>query len=970
MYDILYVALSLPDRVSLPSEVRSMPLLSKDCRVRTRYTALLFALFQAHLALVTRINAQVTGDPHVDDLGPVTRAFAIRNARIVVAPGRTLNNATVVVRNGVIIGVGREVPIPPDADLVEGDSLWIYAGFIDGLSEIGIDVPKIVGAETKAQRPGLPPREWAGILPDRDALHYFSLRNPSVDRARRIGFTVAHVAPPRGMMSGVGAVVLLGGDSTASVLTTGASLVARFDPAGENYPATSMAIMALWKTLYRRAERQRAEIARYQNDPIGRTRPSLDPVLSALSPVTEGSRPVYFVAEDALAIHRAKALWRALKFRLIIAGGQTGDDIVEAVRDENLPFFLSLQLPRTKSDDSSSQSVLGKDDSAFAIATAPDTGRASGIQVRDYRDIESERSRLERIRRWALHRRESLPARLAQESVPFGFMTGNMSLDDIRANLRLMIQRGLHPDRALAALTTNAAEMLGLGRTLGSVEVGKIANMVVTDGDYFSSETQVRMVIVSGTRYRYDADAKRDRHQASDSSAEPTGGAVRANPTLMARREGRLAGDVLIRNGTVLTITRGTLDSTDILVRNGHIASIGRGLAAPTGIHVIDATGKYVMPGIVDAHSHIGISDVNEWTNPVTAEVAVGDVIDPLDISIYRALAGGVTISHAMHGSANAIGGQCQTLKHRYGETDPARLVMEGAPRTIKFALGENPTRVHGRGNNVTPSTRMGVEQVFRRSFMEARNYIAQQKAYAEHGDDDRLASAPIYDLRLETLAAILRGEILVHCHSYRADEILMLMDVFRDFGIRRLVFQHVNEGFKVAPELAAFGAMASVFSDWWSYKFEVYYSTAYNAAVLTRNGVTTSINSDSPELTRHLYHEAAKTMRYGGLTADEALTLITLNPARQLGIEDRVGSIDVGKEADLAIFSGHPTSIYSRCDMTLVDGIVRFDAQEDPDDMRLRVDPTVPVSTSVIREDDDDSCLEGVIRMDMEDGR
>ncbi|MEP7218219.1 MAG: amidohydrolase [Bacteroidota bacterium] len=433
---------------------------------------------------------------------------------------------------------------------------------------------------------------------------------------------------------------------------------------------------------------------------------------------------------------------------------------------------------------------------------------------------------------------------------------------------------------------------------------------------------------------------------------------------MINRRDAGKRGTLLIRNGTVLTVTKGTFERTDVLVRNGKIERIGEGLSAPAGTDTIDATGMFVMPGIIDAHSHIAIDDVNEYTNPVTPEVWVGDVVDPYDIAIYHALAGGVTTSHVMHGSANVIGGECETIKHRYGTVDPEGLVMEGAPRTIKFALGENPTRVHGRGFGVHPSTRMGVEDVFRQSFTQAKRYMEAQGRYEKEGKKDPHATPPRYDLRMETLAAILRGEIIVHCHSYRADEIVMLMNVFRDFGIKRLVFQHVNEGFKVAPELAQFGAMASVFADWWAYKLEVYYSTAYNASILTRNGVTTSINSDSPELDRHLYHEAAKTRKYGGLTEDEALALITINPAKELGIDDRVGSLEVGKEADIAIFSAHPLSIYAIPQKTIVDGVVRFDRANDPDDMRLNIDTKTSVETATIYHTEADRCMHGTEKL------
>lgn len=421
-------------------------------------------------------------------------------------------------------------------------------------------------------------------------------------------------------------------------------------------------------------------------------------------------------------------------------------------------------------------------------------------------------------------------------------------------------------------------------------------------------------------------------------------------------------GSVIIKNGTVLTVTKGTLQGADVLIENGKITRIGKNLRSPRGVMEIDATGKYVMPGIIDAHSHLALDDVNDASAPVTAQVWQGDAVDPLDVGIYRALAGGVTTIHAMHGSANAIGGECETLKLRYGTFNPDDLKMEGAPRTIKFALGENPMRVHGEGNGIQPRTRMGVEQVFRRAFSEAQAYAKAKADYQAKKDSDPTALPPKYDRQMETLAAILAGDIIIHCHSYRADEIYMLLNVCRDFGIKRLCFQHTNEGFKVAPELAEFGAGASVFSDWWAYKFEVYYSTAYNATILLRNGVTTSINSDSGELIRHLYHEAAKTQRYGDLSDDEALSLITINPARQLGVGDRIGSLEVGKEGDVAIFDGHPLSVYAIPVKTIVDGLVYFDRDKDEADQRLAPNPeqTLPTFMQGEAGHQVDACMEG----------
>ncbi len=401
-------------------------------------------------------------------------------------------------------------------------------------------------------------------------------------------------------------------------------------------------------------------------------------------------------------------------------------------------------------------------------------------------------------------------------------------------------------------------------------------------------------------------------------------------------------GSVFIKNATVITATEGTLENSDLLVQDGIIKQIGKNLTAPSGVQTIDATGKYLMPGIIDAHSHVGLDVVNEATAPITSEVRMKDMVNPFEVGIYRALAGGVTVSHAMHGSANVIGGQNATLKHRWGSTDPQDIIMQDAPRTIKFALGENPTRVHGRGAGIQPRSRMGVEAVIRNGFNEALQY---KKAWADYtakaSTRGNTTVAPEYDERLQTLVDILDGKIIIHCHSYRADEIYMLINVVKDFNITKLVFQHTNEGFKVAPEIAKYTMGASVFADWWAYKMEVYYSTAFNAAILTANGAITSINSDDAELIRHLYHEAGKTQRYGGLTDDQAIALITINPAKQLGIDDKVGSLEVGKQADMVIFDNHPLSVYAIPMMTFIDGVKYFDIKENADDQRIKISAT-----------------------------
>lgn len=436
-------------------------------------------------------------------------------------------------------------------------------------------------------------------------------------------------------------------------------------------------------------------------------------------------------------------------------------------------------------------------------------------------------------------------------------------------------------------------------------------------------------------------------------------------------------GSVLIENGTVITITGENLENTDVLVEDGIITEIGEDLDAPRRVNRIDATGKYVMPGIIDAHSHLNGVDINEATAPATPQVTMKESIDPNDVSIYAALAGGITSINLMHGSANVIGGRNATLKLRYGQGQQG-LLFEEAPQTVKFALGENPMRVHGEGSRIHPSTRMGVEMVIREYFDAAIDYRRNRTEYLEAKEEYEQTGrgtppVPVaQNLRLDVIADIIEGNIIVHCHSYRADEILMLTRVFEDYGVENYTFQHANEAFKVAPELAEHGAHASVFADWWAYKFEVYYSTAYNASILNENGVVVSINSDDNELIRHLNHEAAKTIRYGSTSENDALRMITLNPAIQLGIDEYVGSIEEGKQADITIWNGHPLSVYSVNGTTLIDGVVYFDRENDADDMRL----DRAVSATENYEDtqstayqnsggrEEDACMEGVFML------
>lgn len=388
--------------------------------------------------------------------------------------------------------------------------------------------------------------------------------------------------------------------------------------------------------------------------------------------------------------------------------------------------------------------------------------------------------------------------------------------------------------------------------------------------------------------------------------------------------------NLLIKNATLWTQgPQGKLESTDMLIARGKIARIGKSLDAPKDAVVIDATGKHLTPGLIDAHSHTAVSgSVNEGAQVVTAEVRIEDVIDSDDIWIYRQLAGGTTATNILHGSANPIGGQNATVKWRWGSL-PDELLIAGTPQGIKFALGENVKSSNVNlqpGQQVPyPTTRMGVEQIIRDRFKAARDY---ERAWKEW-EKDKTKTQPRKDLELDALVEILSGKRLVHCHSYRQDEILMMIRIADNFGFRVATFQHVLEGYKVADAMAKHGAGGSSFSDWWAYKIEAWDAIPGNGPLMASQGVVVSYNSDNSQLASRMNWEAAKAIKFG-LSEEEALKFVTINPAKQLGIADKVGSLEVGKDADLAVWNGNPLSTYTKCVQTWVDGRKYFDLDED----------------------------------------
>lgn len=662
----------------------------------------------------------------------VTKCYVIKNAKIFQNPSKIIDRGTLIIRNGIIESVGLDLSIPNDAEIIEGDSLWIYPGFIDGLTNVGVpkkdekDLPKV-------PRPGAPPDDRAGIQPDRDVCTMLNISELSLDSLRMNGFTVARVVPNGKMLPGSGAIVMLGGKTSSDMpLRRNENMFAQFVDAGEIYPSTTMGIMAKFRQLFREAKETKIWVDKFNSNQNGLQKPEYNDVLSSFFPIVENQKKVCFYSPTVLEARRAIHLQNDLKFDLVLAGLSDAYKMKNELKISNTPVFLTLSLPKIKkkSDKVNLDSVLK---SLLSINSKP-------TRTTSYQNVSFEKESLIAKQNESQAEYYTSPSVLKKEGIRFGFSSLNTTQSDIRENIRTMIQNGLTEQDALSALTLDAAKLLNLDKQIGTIDNGKLGNILITKGNYFKENVDVKYVFVNGILYKYNQnnDSKDSKPTDSlinsqkinftkDSITLASISKIRSN--FIIRLKVNKNNNWLIKNATILTITNGIIIG-DLEIKDGKINAIGKNLLGLKNSETIDATGMFVMPGIVDAHSHIGISDVNEWTTPVSAEVWTGDVLDPTDINIYRSLAGGVTTSHLMHGSANAIGGQCQTIKHRWGINYPDSLKFEGAPRTIKFALGENPTRVHGKGFSVRPNTRMGVEQVFRDAFTEAKRYDELKREY------------------------------------------------------------------------------------------------------------------------------------------------------------------------------------------------------------------------------------------------
>jgi imidazolonepropionase-like amidohydrolase len=992
-------------------------------------------------------------------------AYAIKDAKIIAAPGKIHDPGTIVVRRGLIEAVGpaKAVTAPFDAEVIDGKGLTVYPGFIDLFTTTG----QRPGVERSATGRGrlvdlaesplaaTPADNRRGLTPEFEVAGALELTDSLAEPRRRLGFTAFLSAPGGAIATGQSALVSLSGlprrdaivkapvalhihlgqPSEPSAATPGRRDAPpqqgppRRRPAVEQggsenpYPRALMGAVAHLRQAMLDAEYHQKLLDLDQGGSSFRA--PYDPALQALWAARRRKLPVWWQADTRDEIHRALDLAAEFGTTAVIVGGREAVKVAGRLRAEHVAVILPLSFPeepKVPTDDEYSKRPLLEQEEPLKLLA---------------------------YRRDKWKEQVSAAAGLARAGIPFAFATEGLDrLDSFPAQLRALIAAGLTADQALAALTRQAATIVGLDRHLGSLEPGKLGHLVAFTAPFQDEQAKVRFVLIDGLKFEVKppepgaddgrpgsrraggprgesrpnaqekpggsspggsrpgplarpgkpGEAPKDTEKRPDAAkphagtplpdakekgspakaaqlpaeAKPKGSrppaevkpiaappaevkpkpepAQRPSPgskpgkpdektppkplvdvatEFDADRAPKLktGGNLLIKDATILTVSRGTIARGSILVENGKIAAVGPNLKAKPGMAVIEASGLVAMPGIIDTHSHIAIQGgVNEFSLSIVPEVRVKDVVTGDDVSIYRALAGGTTTARLLHGSANTIGGQDAVIKLRYGK--PGRdLIIRDAPQGVKFALGENVTRMRGR----FPNTRMGVESVIERAFEEAKAYRGEWKNYEEarKKDRDKAGPPPRKDLRLEALAQIVEGSIKIHSHCYRSDEILMLLRTAERYGIKVQSLQHVLEGYKVAAEISDHGASASTFSDWWAYKVEAYDAIPFNAALLTRAGANVCIKSDSEELNRHLNLEAAKMVKYGGVSEAQALAMITLNPARELGLDRRLGSIEVGKDADIALFNAHPFDAFSRCELTLIDGEVYFQRPE-----------------------------------------
>ncbi len=941
-------------------------------------------MWRPAVAAALIVGGAVCGSAHAGFETPV----AITNTTIVTGRGPTIDAGTILIAEGRIVAAGADVEIPAHAERVDGTGLIAYPGFIDAHTHLGVPEAARTEAERlRAEDTRPDPREGPlsatsganrrGVRPEARAVELYAPDEKDVEKRRALGFTTAVIAPRYGIFAGTSDLLILSGEPVRrSVLASGLAMHGSFKTGEEGgYPRSLLGVIAQFRQALLDAQRHVKLLKYAERHPLTGPRPVSDPALDALQPLLRGSQRIVFEANSAREIVRALDLTREFNLNVVISGGKEAYKVADRLKAEGVAVIVSLKFDEEPAHGRKEKTKPGSEDphpeptgAARAEERSPDpdteTKAGHGGDEKGAAKYEPLELRRERRRLWEEEVNNIL--RLHEAGIPFALRTRDFKDPcELLTNLRKVIQRGLPEEAALAALTTTPASLFHMENQIGSIGRSRLANLTLMTKPLGDEKAKVKLVFIGGKKFEFEVDEKKkdakkkgdDSEVATDSAKATEDDKSDEGPTWAVEIEAdrvpktRTGGDVLIQNATIIPVTSPTIANGSIFVRDGKIAELGPDIAAPEGVTVIDATGRFVMPGFVDAHSHLGMDSTNESSVAISAEVRVADAINPTSVGIYRAVAGGTTTHLVLHGSANPIGGQNAVLKLKYGR-DASEMWVDDAPRTIKFATGENVTNAnfHRAWGKRYPSTRMGVEAVYRDALESARSYQKEWSGYQRRSREGEDLPVPRRDLRLAALAEVLDGTLTVHAHCYRTEEILRLIGVAEEYGFRLGTLQHVLEGYRIAPELARHGCGASTFSNMWAYKIEAYGAIPHNAAMMSRYGICSSVNSDSPNTIRYLGQEAAKSIRWGGLDEIEALSLVTINSARQLQIEDRIGSLEVGKDGDIAIFNGHPLNTFSKCVMTLIEGEVYFEdarpeAIEPCDVLRLptTVDSTIP---------------------------
>ncbi|TYP99203.1 imidazolonepropionase-like amidohydrolase [Tenacibaculum adriaticum] len=906
-------------------------------------------------------------------------SVAFTNATIYVTATNIIKKGTLLIKDGKVVSIGKRISIPNDAEVVDLKDKTIYPSFIDIYNSFGIQSPK--REQNSSRRPQYDASRkgyyWNDhIRPDVNAATEFSFDNKKAKELLEAGFGVVNTHVEDGIMQGNGILVALNPNSSDGyrILDKKSGNYLSFNKSkksNQSYPTSRMGAMALLRQTYMDADW-------YANGNAKNT----DLALEALN--KNKTLPQIFNTGNYLDALRADKVGDEFGIQYTILGGGNEYERIEEIKNTNAKFILPVNF--RKAYDVSDQFLADK------------------ISLHD-------------MRQW--NQEPSNPSILAKNGITFAFTTRDLkSTKDFNKNIQKAIKHGLDKTKALEALTTIPAQIIGKSN-VGNLNVGSYANFLITSGDIFDSKTTIYenwtqgdqnvinskdikdltgdyMVAVNGKTYDLTISGKGDKQKGSvkfgekklksdfsfkddwvqltindnDQFLRLAGKIINASNAMQGAGKDNLGNDIswsaskkvkksddkkkddkksndkklviqpvsypnigygnytkpqkqtiLIKNATVWTSENNqVLKNTDVLLKDGKISQIGKNLST-RGATVIDGTDKYLTAGIIDEHSHIATSAVNEAGHNSTAEVTIEDVVNPDDINIYRNLAGGVTSIQILHGSANPIGGRSAIIKLKWGE-NADNLIYKNSPKFIKFALGENVKQSNwGDSNTIRfPQTRMGVEQVYTDYFQRAKEYDALKKSGKSYRKD----------LELEALAEIINKERFISCHSYVQSEINMLMKVAEKFNFNINTFTHILEGYKVADKMKQHGVGGSTFSDWWAYKYEVNDAIPYNAAIMHNQGITVAINSDDAEMSRRLNQEAAKTMKYGDLTEQEAWRMVTINPAKLLHIDDRTGSIKTGKDADIVVWSGNPLSIYSKAEKTIIDGAIYFDIEKE----------------------------------------